>query len=325
MPEPNVSPSKHPPSQKKTSNSTLQARVLEVFLALRDAETPGHKRRELEHWLKEEPARQEEFLRLQRIWTSKELRQALEEVPLPARKRRAPFVVTFASFAAMLLCAVLLGPSLWLSLKADERTAVGEIRAITLPDGSRLVLNTNSAVAFDFDAQERHVELLRGEAWFEVKSNPNMPFNVIAGHTRSTVLGTAFVVRRGSVEDAVALEHGKLRVEALTAAKHSAILEPGQKVTGKNGSLSAVAPDDLSTRLSWKKGWIAFEDQPLSKVIKELARYHSGHIRLMDQSKKDLRVSGLFRIDQIDQALVSVATTARLDVAFLPAGLVMLR
>ncbi len=84
----------------------------------------------------------------------------------------------------------------WRVWGADQRTAAGEQRVLTLDDGSRLTLAGDSAINLDLVDHQRHVTLLRGRAYFQVASDPHRPFLVEAGEARVRVTGTRFEVRR---------------------------------------------------------------------------------------------------------------------------------
>src|ERR1700730_8306871 len=88
-------------------------------------------------------------------------------------------------------------------------TAVGEQRTLTLEDGTRVYLNTNSRAIVHYDKKLRQVNLEKGEALFEVAKRPDWPFVVTAGDRQVTALGTAFIVRRGGKDFAVTLLEGK--------------------------------------------------------------------------------------------------------------------
>ena len=91
-------------------------------------------------------------------------------------------------------------------------TGVGELRTLTLDDGSRVHLNTDTRVRVDYDKQTRHVSLERGEALFEVAKQPDWPFVVTAGGREIKAFGTEFVVRRDRKRLSVMLMEGKVKI-----------------------------------------------------------------------------------------------------------------
>ena len=102
---------------------------------------------------------------------------------------------------------------------ADFDTTVGELKSVTLSDGSTVQLNTNSRVEVRFSSAERRVHLTRGEAYFSVAHNPRRPFSVYAANGIVTAVGTAFTVRlreQDAVE--VTVEKGRVALSTLSEA-----------------------------------------------------------------------------------------------------------
>ncbi|HYE37039.1 FecR family protein [Methylocaldum sp.] len=118
------------------------------------------------------------------------------------------------------------------ALRADFRTAKGEIRAVLLPDGSRATLNADSAVALRFEDSVRRIELLRGEAFFEVAKDTARPFVVASGEGETKAVGTTFTVRQSKEKTEVAMLEGV--VEASTVR---------QRLSLKAGQVASLQPD----------------------------------------------------------------------------------
>ena len=97
---------------------------------------------------------------------------------------------------------------------ADYRTHIGEQTSIQLADGSVIHLNTDTALNVSLSNQERRVELLGGEAEFEVAHDRTRPFRVSAGHTTTEALGTRFIIRYDGNGGNVTLLQGKIRTAA---------------------------------------------------------------------------------------------------------------
>ena len=87
-------------------------------------------------------------------------------------------------------------PEAWLRLQADHRST-HVVQNVQLPDGSRAVLDADSAIAVRFNAHAREIELLRGRAWFEVSPDAQRRFSVRAGNGVIEDISTAFTVARG--------------------------------------------------------------------------------------------------------------------------------
>ena len=212
----------------------------------------------------------------------------------PARRRIA-LGAAAAALAACLAIAVM--PSLVLRLDTDYVTSTAEPRSIQMADGSTVHLAPDSAIALDFDGDERRARLMKGEAFFEVAPDADHLFTVAAREVKTTVLGTAFNVRLGDRGAVVAVREGRVRVDHATAQPPASEgLKAGDWVRiGWTGSVQrGTAPSDEAG--GWMQGQIVARDRPLAEVIDDLRRYHTGVIFLTDSDFGEQRVSGVYNL-----------------------------
>lgn len=148
------------------------------------------------------------------------------------------------------------------------------------------------------DASERTVELVRGEAYFEIKHDAGRPFSVMAGGRRIVDLGTKFVVRLGPDQIKVSLLEGKASLEGVapTAAGRPIILSPGDVAfaTADATRVSKVAARDLADSLAWRRGSVVFHYQRLDSAVAELNRYGGPQLVIADADAAKLQISGTF-------------------------------
>jgi transmembrane sensor len=184
---------------------------------------------------------------------------------------------------------------------ASYATAVGALREVPLADGSRITLSSDSQVRVTYSRDERHIELQRGEAFFEVAKNPGRPFTVVAGPRRVTAVGTRFDVRREQADLRVVVTQGVVRLEAQASPggqrqpvtllpAGSVALASGEGVTVQSGPV-AQAED----RLRWRSGFLVFHDTPLASAAAEFNRYNTRKIVVGDAATGALRIGGNFR------------------------------
>ena len=244
--------------------------------------------------------------------------------------RRAgwPLPMRVAAVAACLLLLVVAG-GVWkddiaIGLASDHASAVGERTPVTLADGSRILLNTRSAVAVDFGPATRHVRLLRGEAWFEVSSDAARPFTVETPQGSVRVTGTSFGVRRDEGATRVNLVEGGVAL-SLPGSLETLGLAPGQQAQLSAEGISDPAPFDRTAATAWLRGQLVFYDTPLAEVVASLNRYRPGRIVLLDEELHRLKVSGVFTTDDPDAALTVIADTLPVSVTRLTRYLVLLR
>lgn len=209
--------------------------------------------------------------------------------------------------AGLALLALFFADEIALRLTADVLTGAGETRQATLADGSRMELDSLSAVALHFTQSERRVTLIAGEAWFDVAPDPARPFVVEAAGGTATALGTAFDV---------AIENGRARV---TVTSHSVrVAGGGGAVTVEEGRQSAYGPGeaaaapepvDLARATAWRRGKLMFENRPLGEVVRALGRYHRGFVFFADPALKARRVTGVFNAQDPIAALDEIETS----------------
>ncbi|TNM59517.1 FecR family protein [Aliirhizobium smilacinae] len=292
-------------------------------------------------WRAANPAHEKAFEAVAEAWALPEAEQVARnvvdqisraEAPRPAnvvalgRPRRVFLPWLGAAAAAILLTiGVQQYPALRIQWEADYITTAGIQREVILPDGSKATLNTDTAIAIDFEGAKRSVQLLKGEAYFDVVHDPLRPFDVVSAFSQVEVKGTAFSVRRDDDEDAVSLERGHVEVSSLTDPSEKIDLEPGQGVTATASAISRVRPIDGSVAFAWLKGQIAFQDQTFKSVLHDLQRYYGHSIVRTGTEFDDVKVNGRYRLDNPELAIRSLATTVGASVTRLPGGILILQ
>jgi len=240
------------------------------------------------------------------------LRNLLPQRPQPkARKRtlRIGVVLGFLVLAAAVARYQLGDP--WLLARADYHTAPGELRTVTLGDGSSVELGPSSAIAIGFDTAERRVTLLAGEVFFAVAPRSTQeprPFVVEAAGGTTTALGTQFVIEQ--TEDGaevIAIEH-KIEVALnQNGERQGVVLSPGQEVRYASGTgIGQVRARNIATATAWRTGMLVFDGVPLSHVVETLNRYRRGRIVILDDALAQRRVSGVFAANDLSDAIATI-------------------
>jgi transmembrane sensor len=240
----------------------------------------------------------------------------------PAGQRWLPRAC--AAAVVLMTIGLLAAQTPWLDRwRADYTTGTGETRRIELADGSRLQLNTDSAVQIHLSAGQRQVRLLRGEAWFEVTKDPARPFVVESGTGTVTVVGTQFSVAQRNARTQVQVAQGKVAVSAGDGAP--VYLEPGRAVEYQDRRLSEVHGFDPATGFAWRQRQLVFRQQPLADVVAELNRYWPGRTLVLGDELRGRRVSGVFDIDKPDAVLKALVHTLNLQAEHYTSYLLVLR
>jgi transmembrane sensor len=314
-----------------TSADPLADQALDWFARLRNSEPDAATHAEFQAWLAKDPRHEAEFRSLETLWNSKSFRDAVKTLPVDRRALLRTKTPRWPLHAVALAASVLIAAGVWqypaltIAFQADFQTATGSQTTVRLPDGSMMILNTDTAVATDFDGGRRHIRLLRGEAFFDVVHDPARPFTVSGHYGEVQVLGTAFSVRTDDGEDQVVLERGRVQVLCLCDGKGKAELSPGEAVSITASAVSPVRAADPSATLAWRDGRIIFENASLGAVLEELRRYHRGPIVVADERVNRLVVTGNYRLDNVEGALRTLADAAGVGFYRVPGGLIILR
>jgi transmembrane sensor len=176
----------------------------------------------------------------------------------------------------------------------DFVTAKGQQRQISLPDGSRLTLDTDSAVDVAFSTGRRSLVLERGRALFDVERDPKRPFEVRAGDRSVVALGTRFDVRADPDRIRVTLFEGRVAVSR-TGGGSAIELSPGEQFNQQGASARVVQAPAEEDALAWRQGLVTFEDETLASAAAELNRYSSKALVVRDPQIAGMRISGAFK------------------------------
>jgi transmembrane sensor len=222
------------------------------------------------------------------------------------RTLAAVTVVSFAVFLAAPRISMTTTPF----ARDVYETEIGETRSVTLEDGSRIMLDTNSRVRVAFSATERDVELLDGQAHFDVAKNPKRPFRVRTALAEVVAVGTSFDVAARPSHTTVTLIEGRVNVRSVVTGpgtqSQPESLIPGQQLAiARDGHFLEKKPVRLASVTSWQRGTISLDDVPLSEALATLNRYSATKIVIEDDSLQMRRVSGVFVIGDVEtEALV---------------------
>lgn len=233
-------------------------------------------------------------------------RDTLKELfPLPEIKK--PRKKKTAANATLLLAMIAAG-LLWLdpAYRSEQHaTVIGQRADITLADGSKLTLNTDTQLEVSWHLRSRRVALRQGQALFSVAKAAYRPFTVAAGKADIRVVGTVFDVYRQQDHVTVTVEEGKVQVTSKAASGHMrTMLTANQQITmSADGALQPAHDINPANSLAWRDGKLVFEQTPLSQAIAEIQRYRREPIRLQSAALGKLRFSGVFAIDNTDKLL----------------------
>lgn len=200
------------------------------------------------------------------------------------------------------------------ALMADYRTVTGERRWVALNDGSKIQLNSASAIDTAFSSERRLVHLLQGEILVNTGAD-SRPFWVQTRDGYLRTLGTRLLVREEAQGTLLAVQQG---TAALFADRHDAnarqVIRPGESVLFERGSIRPALANGLDP-WAWSDGVISAHNMRLDDFLAELGRYRNGLLRC-SEVVAGLRVSGTYQLDDTDQVLGLVAQSLNVDVTY---------
>jgi transmembrane sensor len=198
----------------------------------------------------------------------------------------------------------------WREWTADYRTAVGERRTMMLPDGTQLVLNTDSAIDIRFGDKERRVQLIEGEILVTTAQDTRSagrPFLVQTDQGTARALGTSYSVRLWGDRTEVGVFKGAVELRPRGNVGQALVLQAGYQAAYTEKSIAAPTKvDEAST--AWRDGFIVARAMRLDDFVAELGRY-SKQALSCDPSIAALRVSGSFPLADIGKVLEVLGAT----------------
>lgn len=228
----------------------------------------------------------------------------------PSPRRTAP------RWLSLVAAAVVMGVSAW--WWSDEGTPAAPVPTLlaapcerrTLEDGSVVDCNRGTELEVAFTGTERRVRLLRGEASFDVLSDPARPFFVTAGDVTFRVVGTQFNVKLDPHVVEVVVREGKVQMARATSAAADdetalPLLEARDRAVmphtpAARPLLSKLTPEALEARLAWQPRLLDFNDVPLEQIIATFNRHNVVRVMLRDRRLEKVRLSATFRSDNVE-------------------------
>ena len=285
----------------------LLGEAADWLVCLQSGEATQRERAQFEHWRASSPLHAAAWQRAEAVLGDfaalppDTARQTLSRLKAP-RRRQAMQVLGLMLAAA---------PASWLAWRelpswtADLRTATGEQRTIALDDGTRLVLNTASAVNVRYTAEARQLQLLAGEILVSTgRQQGRLPSLIVqtehgALHARDP-LTLRFGVRLLAHATRLSVFDGALAVTPVRAAR-PVMAQAGQELAFTSSAVGEARTVQPSAAL-WEKGMLVAKDMRLASLLDELARYRRGIVRC-DPAIASQRVSGAFPVHDFERSL----------------------
>ena len=233
-------------------------------------------------------------------------RHALREPAVAYLNRRRALKVLALLFPVGGMLYAARGTDAWQVAMAGHGTEKGEIREFILPDGTRVMLASASAIDVRFDASERLLILRAGEILVTTAHDPSQrPFRVQGRHGTVRALGTRFTLRQDEHTSRVAVFEGAVEVRLAHAPERPVRVATGYGAVFSADIVQSAAPVPASAA-AWSKGVLVADNMRLDALVAELARYRPGLLRC-DPAVAGLSVNGVFSLRDTDRALHNLA------------------
>ncbi|MEJ8567939.1 FecR family protein [Elongatibacter sediminis] len=333
-----------------TRKIEIQEQASEWVIRLENSDLSQSDVDEFLAWLDRGPHHRKEFYELISVWEGLEsLSNLADIIPLDDLREPHPRQVRFgwiparmaSATGAVALLGVVAVAVLLASLTGHDsvpreqvyRTEVGEFHTTRLADGSTLHLNTNTRLRVDYSDAFRRIYLDRGEVYFDVARDAQRPFVVNVAKGSITAVGTAFNIQYENEIVDVTVTDGIVEVNT-SAASELPILTPprqdrlvreptktslqaGQKLEFDASGIRTIDHMDseaVDQQLSWQRGVLIFDGDPLEDVVNEMSRYTATKIRIEDPEIRQLQIGGYFRTGEIDAMLDALESSFDLTV-----------
>lgn len=203
---------------------------------------------------------------------------------------------------------------IWWKGVAEYSTKKGEICQIVLADGTKIWLNTLSAVESVFDDAWRRLNLRGGEVLVQTAKDINRPFLVDTSHGRLRAIGTRFSVRQMDAISMLSVFEGAVEIAPLQT-EDRVIVKAGYEATFDDSRIDAIKPVN-PTRQSWATGVLLADHMRLEDFVGELAQYQNGHLGC-SPDVADLRISGAFPLREMDKTFAMLSAALPVQVKFI--------
>lgn len=302
-PTPPPSPTAAPGGPDPETAAEIEAAALAWAARVDRAPLSADDRAELEAWAAADPRRAGAYARARAASAYLDRAAALGTGFRSAGHERAPVIDRRRALAAGggLLAASLAGAVGLGVLRHRERivTPRGDVRRVSLPEGSSVTLNTSTALRPDIEGAVRRVELIRGEALFDVAKDPARPFVVAARDLRVRVVGTSFTVRVHEDDRVeVAVREGVVEVHREGDAQPLRLTAGDVAVAAPAGELrrSSAPLETLERAMAWREGRLDLTGLTLGQAAAEFRRYSGRPIVVDDPAVAALKVAGVYSI-----------------------------
>ena len=274
----------------------------------------GQERLAFEQWRDAHPLHAFEYEAMLEIWeVAGDLPSPAPVVPIVRAKPKTPWR-TFGMAAAVCALALPLAAYSgwhlgWVPNSYQHFEASGNVRHVTLNDGSQVELNLGSELTYSHYKDQRRVTLKKGEAFFNVSHDASHPFIVKAAEGKIRVTGTRFNVWMYEDQVKVNLVEGSVLVSSNDDLPGDGLrLDPAMQASLRHGDLIPRINQtyDNDNSLAWLNGKLVLDDLALSEALPLINRYLQTPVQVADNGTGAIRIGGIYNIRELNTLVASL-------------------
>lgn len=315
------------------TSTKLTETATKWFLRMQNAEPVHPDRAQFEAWLLDDPANAGEYNAVAELWDDFDSKDNLETLVHAVEQKeffdKSKRIKRNQKIVNGLLSLMLVGFTCLLSFQGYQQwllqptsqlaqvTQVGEQLSQTFEDGSEIFMNGNSHVEVTYYRNKRLVELVRGEAIFNVAKNPSRPFVVDSGHGKVTVLGTRFAVNRMDKLIRVSVDHGRVRVESQPSSDDASwvVLSDRQVAEVRQGAAPVIVDRDAVDAFQFKST-LRFENAGLDEIAEVLSRYRKPIVTSAIPTVHQPHITAVVKVADIESFIESLPNITSVNVVY---------
>lgn len=300
----------------------------ELIVKYLAAEAEDHEMAMVEAWRKLSPENEARFRQLEKLWISSlaidkkrifDTDKAWKKVQSKIASGQSGRVISIRrTWLAAASLALLIGISALIFYNAGKENMVnlasnGIEQKLKLSDGSNVILSEGNLVYPEaFKGKSRRLELIKGRAYFDVKRDTLKPFEIKAGSTSITVLGTGFEISNSDEFVTVKVHSGKVRFSTPSGER---VLTAGMSSSYNLSSRSIETIEDKNDNsLSYATGSLVFRNTSLKKVAEDLNHYYKGNRIIVSDEMANCRITASFEKEELSSVLEVIKLTLEAEI-----------
>ena len=301
--------------QKIETSGKTEQQAREWLIRLYSDDITAEEQNDFKSWLTMSSANPPAYRATEKIWRGLgELQES--NILQPTKKHVRSRYLDILKPVAIAACLVLvLFTSLFFQnnnpVLGNFSTTSGQIKDVVLADGSVISLAANSKITTSYSSDKREINLLSGQAYFDITKNTERPMTVTIADTVVHVTGTEFNINKNPQEIRISVTEGTVIIGDKSPQKPTGsfvkLSMNDQLVTDLNGHILKKTNFDINEVISWRTGRLVYIDEKLINVIAEVNRYREIPIKIINPELNDIKISASFNAYKSNQMLEGLA------------------